>query len=247
MKSFIAPWAIRSDTVGIPRMRSLPFDFGIRFSSTGGGNHVPEHSRFQILYRLPSRCWSNIFKVCPLHPGAPLLRRTSRYDAQTSAFGISNDFRCIGYVIPFWVVSSAMNVIPIPSLQTHYRFFITTTNESAPVSRYVPETGSHVPWDGLARAPAAFTPDAAQSVSRWLLRLSGDGSTAPFWHHLRFRCIIGQFTFVQLPEPHVTVDLCLFPSRSPPHSLEWSSTGSFGQCSCKPWPEGPPPPTSEHG
>ena len=126
-------------------MRSLPFDFGIRFSSTGGGNHVPEHSRFQILYRLPSRCWSNIFKVCPLHPGAPLLRRTSRYDAQTSAFGISNDFRCIGYVIPFWVVSSAMNVIPIPSLQTHYRFFITTTNESAPVSRYVPETGSHVP------------------------------------------------------------------------------------------------------
>ncbi len=44
-------------------MRSLPFDFGIRFSSTGGGNHVPEHSRFQILYRLPSRCWSNFFKV----------------------------------------------------------------------------------------------------------------------------------------------------------------------------------------
>ncbi|EOT7991440.1 hypothetical protein ACKY3N_003945 [Shigella flexneri] len=77
--------------------------------------------------------------------GAPLLRRTSRYDAQTSAFGISNDFRCISYVIPFWVVSSAMNVIPIPSLQTHYRSFITTTNGSAPVSRYVPETGSHVP------------------------------------------------------------------------------------------------------
>ncbi|EOK3411606.1 hypothetical protein ACJQUG_004796, partial [Shigella sonnei] len=49
------------------------------------------------------------------------------------------------YVIPFWVVSSAMNVIPIPSLQTHYRSFITTTNGSAPVSRYVPETGSHVP------------------------------------------------------------------------------------------------------
>ncbi|EPA1489834.1 hypothetical protein [Escherichia coli] len=77
--------------------------------------------------------------------GASLLRRTSRYDAQTSAFGISNDFRCISYVIPFWVVSSAMNVIPIPSLQTHYRSFITTTNESAPVARYVPETGSHVP------------------------------------------------------------------------------------------------------
>ncbi len=33
--------------------------------------HVPEHSRFQILYRLPSRCWSNIFKVCPSHPGLP--------------------------------------------------------------------------------------------------------------------------------------------------------------------------------
>ncbi|EMQ9376124.1 hypothetical protein QS074_005289, partial [Escherichia coli] len=75
----------------------------------------------------------------------PLLRRTSRYDAQTSAFGISNDFRCISYIIPLWVVSFAMNVIPIPSLQTHYRSFITTTNGSAPVSRYVPETGSHVP------------------------------------------------------------------------------------------------------
>ncbi|AOT35599.1 hypothetical protein FORC31_p350 (plasmid) [Escherichia coli] len=73
------------------------------------------------------------------------MRRTSRYDAQTSAFGISNDFRCISYVIPFWIVSSAMNVIPIPSLQTHYRSFITTTNESAPVARYVPETGSHIP------------------------------------------------------------------------------------------------------
>lgn len=86
---------------GSPKMRSLPFDFGIRFSSTGGGNHVPEHNRFQILYRLPSRCWSNIFKVCPSHPGTPLLRRTSRYDAQSSVFGISNDFRCISYVIPF--------------------------------------------------------------------------------------------------------------------------------------------------
>jgi len=45
----------------------------------------------------------------------------------------------------------------------------------------------------------------------------------------------------------VTVDLCLFPERSPPHSLECSSIGAFGQCSCKPWPKGLPSSTSEHG
>jgi hypothetical protein len=34
---FTAPWAIRSETVGMPRMRSFPLSFGMRFSRTGGG------------------------------------------------------------------------------------------------------------------------------------------------------------------------------------------------------------------
>ena len=44
----------------------------------------------------------------------------------------------------------------------------------------------------------------------------GLGYTNPFRHQLRFRRFISQFTCVQLPKPHVTVDLRLFLNRSPP-------------------------------
>src|SRR6478609_6075917 len=40
---------------------------------------------------------------------------------------------------------------------------------------------------------------------------SGDGYTAPFGHHRRFRRFIARFTFVRLRKSHVTVVFLPFP------------------------------------
>src|SRR5699024_415232 len=101
-------------------------------------------------------------------------------------------------VILLRVVLCTTNVIPAPSLQVHYRLFNTTTSRSVPISRCVQKTGSHVPYYGLIQILAALTTGAAQSVVRCPLCSSGPGYTNPFLHRPRFRCFIGQFTFVQL-------------------------------------------------
>ncbi len=70
---------------------------------------------------------------------------------------------------------------PAPSLQPHYRTFVTTTRQSAPLrcigtfglavvaacafSLGITGTGTHVPYQSLIEARAAYTPDAARSVS----------------------------------------------------------------------------------
>ena len=69
-----------------------------------------------------------------------------------------------------------------PSLQSHYRTFITTTGCSAPVPRIgtqalvgashlrgslnIGTTGSHVPHQSLDQGHATCTPDADGAVSR---------------------------------------------------------------------------------
>src|ERR1700739_650706 len=69
-----------------------------------------------------------------------------------------------------------------PSLQPHYRTFITTTGCSAPVPRIgtltligsayldfslsIGATGSHVPHRSLVQSHAAFMPDAAWTAIR---------------------------------------------------------------------------------
>src|SRR5260370_2914933 len=64
--------ATRSPTVGTPRTRVPPEDLGISTARTGGGKYVPDDIRFQILYRLSPRSFSNISMVTPSAPAAPL-------------------------------------------------------------------------------------------------------------------------------------------------------------------------------
>ena len=73
-----------------------------------------------------------------------------------------------------------------PSLQPHYRAFLTTTRNSVPVPRIgtrvswgfhldfslcIGATGSHVPHKSLNQGHAAFMPDAIWAVSRLSPRL----------------------------------------------------------------------------
>ena len=82
-----------------------------------------------------------------------------------------------------------------PSLRLHYRAFITTTGDSAPVPSRdtlalmglplgrLPshrDTGSHVPHKSLDQAHAAFMPDAAWAVSRSLPDCSRDNDYPRF-------------------------------------------------------------------
>ena len=53
-----------------------PCAFAISTARTGGGKYDPEDIRFQILYRLPCRSFSNSAIDCPSTPGAPLLALT---------------------------------------------------------------------------------------------------------------------------------------------------------------------------
>src|ERR1019366_4996269 len=54
-----------------------------------------------------------------------------------------------------------------PSLQPHYRTFITTTGCSAPVLR-IGTTGSHVPYKSQVGLRAAYMPDTARAGFRVL-------------------------------------------------------------------------------
>ena len=57
---------------------------------TGGGKYDPDDIRFQILYRLFFRSASNISRLTPSAPAAPLLARTFRYARHTSLLEMSN-------------------------------------------------------------------------------------------------------------------------------------------------------------
>ena len=83
--------ATRSATVGTPRILvPPPCALGISTALTGGGKYVPEDRRFQILYRLPFRSFSNSSTVSPSTPGAPLFALTFSHASQTAHFEISN-------------------------------------------------------------------------------------------------------------------------------------------------------------
>ena len=82
-----------------------------------------------------------------------------------------------------------------PSLQPHYRAFITTTGCSVPVLRIgtlilavlaacdsLPlhrSTGSHVPYKSLVELRAAYMPDAARAVFRTSPELIPEEGSAP--------------------------------------------------------------------
>src|SRR5260370_41253299 len=79
-------------SVGTPRTRVPPEDLGISTARTGGGKYVPDDIRFQILYRLSPRSFSNISMVTPSAPAAPLFALTLFHACHTSCFGMANGF-----------------------------------------------------------------------------------------------------------------------------------------------------------
>jgi hypothetical protein len=80
------------------------------------------------------------------------------------------------WVLPFQVAHKTKPDDATPSVQSHYRTFVPTTSDSAPVSRIstlalaeafrlsfslrIGTTGSYVPYQSLDQGHAAFMPDA---------------------------------------------------------------------------------------
>ncbi len=54
--------------------------------------YEPDDIRFQILYRLPLRSFSNAASVSPSTPAAPRLALTRLYASKTICFGMSYGF-----------------------------------------------------------------------------------------------------------------------------------------------------------
>ena len=63
--------------------RPPPCGFGISTARTGGGKYAPEDIRFQILYRLFFRSFSNSSREHPSTPARPLFALTFSYASQT--------------------------------------------------------------------------------------------------------------------------------------------------------------------
>ena len=132
-----------------------------------------------------------------------------------------------------------------PSLQPHYRAFLTTTSDSAPVLRlgtqglagaacltgslHIGATGSHVPYGSQDHGHATFMPDAGiighpptLSQERDPLLVSPENvSTRHQW-----------FAPARLRDPHLTGITCLFPQRSRQRLLTDAAWGGL-----KPAPE----------
>src|SRR3954452_12975228 len=73
---------------------------------------------------------------CPSTPAAPWLAFTFLKASQISRFGMSNGFALSTELLPLLVGSGARLNNAVPSVQSHYRTLIPTTNCSAPVPRF---------------------------------------------------------------------------------------------------------------
>ncbi len=150
-----------------------------------------------------------------------------------------------------------------PSLQLHYRAFITTTGGSVPVPRIgtltlggttplgfslgIETTGSHVPCKSLDQGHATFMPDAIWTVSRSPSRLIPGHPIVPGFDIIHFLSTRHQwFTRVRLLGPHLTRVSLPFPSTLTTRALYPRSLRRFETCSCKPVPRGPPSSLAQH-
>src|SRR4051812_6704489 len=118
-----------------------------------------------------------------------------------------------------------------PSLQLHYRAFLTTTSDSAPVLRlgtqgltgaacltgslHIGATGSHVPYGSQDHGHATSMPDAGWAIIGHPPTLSQERdpllvSTSPENVSTRHQW----FAPARLRDPHLTGIACLFPQRS---------------------------------
>ena len=136
-----------------------------------------------------------------------------------------------------------------PSLQPHYRAFLTTTSDSAPVLRlgtqglagaacltgslHIGATGSHVPHGSQDHGHAPFMPDAGWAIIGHPPTLSQERdpllvSTSPGNLSTRHQ----GFAHARLRDPHLTGITGLFPQRSRQRLLTDAAWGGL-----KPAPE----------
>src|SRR5215470_10645922 len=133
--------ATRSPTVGTPSILVPPEAFGISAARTGGGKYVPDDIRFQILYKLLPRSFSNASMVTPSAPAAPPFAFTRCHACHTRRLGMSNGFPSgpdmLTRLLPGSPGCSRKQVTdePAPSLRPHYRDFTATTGRSASARR----------------------------------------------------------------------------------------------------------------
>ena len=135
-----------------------------------------------------------------------------------------------------------------PSLQPHYRTFITTTGCSAPVPRIgtlvlagatrsnvslgIEATGSPVPYESLIRLHAAFGPGAARAGLQGSARADPRATTTPGFDtvdtisagHQRFAC-------ARLSGPHLTGSSPAFSATLTTAALDVRSLQRFGASS----------------
>src|SRR5271170_410268 len=121
---------------------------------------------------------------CPSTPAAPRFAFTCLYASHTSRLAILNGLALPMPVIPLRVACRIEPDDDVPSVQSHYRTFVPTTNVPAPVPRigtqiltvtdrldfslHIGTTGSCVPYRSLSQGHAAFMPDAGWAVGRRL-------------------------------------------------------------------------------
>src|SRR4051794_26238155 len=134
-----------------------------------------------------------------------------------------------------------------PSVQPHYRAFLTTTSDSAPVLRlgtlagaacltgslHIGATGSHVPHGSPDHGHAPFMPDAGWAIIGHPPTLSQERdpllvSTSPENVSTRHQW----FAHARLRDPHLTGIAGLFPQRSRQRLLTDAAWGGL-----KPAPE----------
>ena len=187
---------------------------------------------------------------CRSTPAAPPLARTRLKASHTIRLGISNGLALLTQILPLLVVHAVSLDDAAPSLQSHYRTFITTTGCSVPVPRIgtlalvgaahsrgslsIGTTGSHVSHQSLNQGHATCTPDAEWAVSRSRANSSRRTQQPPvLTSSMRFRRFIdGSLVLVSLI--HTCRDLVpTFPRRSPQRHLTDAARGGL-----KPAPAG---------
>src|SRR5215469_5161928 len=134
--------ATLSPTVGTPRILVPPEALGISTARTGGGKYVPEDIRFQILYRLFPRSFSNISMVTPSAPAAPPFALTLLHACHTTCLGMANGFPSGSDMLTRLLPGQRPGCSgkqcpdePAPSLRPHYRDLSATTGRSAGARR----------------------------------------------------------------------------------------------------------------
>jgi hypothetical protein len=213
---------------------------------------------------------------CPSTPAAPLLALTFRYAFQINVFGISNgfltDFVSSTQLLPYLVDCRTTPDGTSPSLQAHYRPFITTTRRSALLTRTrysaacglatcrspgrfllqstetrIMSRSSPVPLQSPSQARAIFMPDTAKAVNRYPSGLSQNSVKAPVLMSPSVTPRHRWFTFVRLLGSYLRLSRRLFHGRSPPWLIHHSSSWRFDTSTCIPMPKDLPSSLQQHG